>query len=155
MDITLTVKQEEVYEQVKVATSYTGAKMDGDSVEAYNRIFATDADIDTALSRFWNEAESEATQLLKPFLVSLSHTGSNNAVVYSAILSMPSSFDANLTGSMATSLSAFFADSITASWFRYCNRNDVEKYGQSASAALDDIRAKLYFRKRPTRPTYS
>ena len=157
MDIFLTIEQEVVYEQVKIASSYTGAKLEANG-SAYKHISATDADIDTALGRFWNEAESEATQLFKPFVKMIEHETSSPKdgsmkSAYVVTLTMPSNFDENLTGSMEVSLRSFFVESLTAAWFRYCNRGDVEKYEASAAAALNDVRQKLYYRKKPARPT--
>lgn len=153
MTIRLTIPQNAVYEEVKITTSYTGAKSN-DAQGAYTQIRTTTSDQETALTRFWFEATSEVTSLLKPFLISYS-LEADGGEGYTAELEMPSNFDPNLTGSIETSLRSYFVDSITASWFRYCNRNDVQSYEHSAEAALIDARAKLYHRTKPRRPSFN
>lgn len=153
MEITLLVTKINVYDEVSKTSSYTGAKMD-EVGSAYMRIFTIDEDR-VMLERFWNEACNRVVDLVKPFIASIStlvesHTidlGNN----FEAKLNMPSSFDKALTASINTSLFSFFTNYIVGKWYEITNKEEANAYLLTATAILEDVKSKIYFRKKPTR----
>jgi hypothetical protein len=153
IDVNLQVNKSYVYDEVAKTTSYTGAKMQGDE-GAYLRIFTTDDDRQM-LERFWAEACSSATELLKPFIVSVSaqpvsHTvnlGNN----YDVTLQLSTAFDTSLSDSINSSLFSFFVSYITGKWYKFTNKAEANDYIAEAESALEDIKKKIYYRKKPTR----
>lgn len=155
------IQKASVYEEVAKTTAYTGAKMKDDE-SAYNRIFATDADREM-LERFWNEACSNTTEELKRFInpaelnsnANVSHLSDEHGVDltddYKVILELSDSFDANLLNSMQASIFSYFVNSICAKWFKFTNRGDSESYSTDADKNMLDMRAKLFYRKKPKR----
>ncbi|MBR5835205.1 MAG: hypothetical protein IKY66_03480 [Bacteroidales bacterium] len=153
MDINILVTKINVYDEVSKTSSYTGAKMD-ENGSAYMRIFTIDEDR-VALERFWNEACNAVVGLLKPFIARLStlvesHTIdlSNN---FSATLNMPNSFDATLTESINNSLFSYFTNYIVGKWYEYVNKDESSAYLKNAAVMLEDVKGKIYYRKKPTR----
>ena len=146
-DIALTVNKESVYEEVAQTTSYTGAKVDDEL--AYNRIFTTDED-KSMLERFWSESKNTVCNSLKKTLLN----EVEEAGVYQLSLGVSSSFDKALTESMQRSLFSFFVMNITAKWYTFTNKEEATGYATEAATYMEDIMRKVFFKKRPTRPTY-
>lgn len=152
-DVKLIVSKSYVYDEVAKTTSYTGAKMQDDE-GAYERIFTTDDDR-MMLERFWSEACSSVTELLKPFIVSVSDHSVNLGVdlykSYEVDLQLSSAFDTTLSNSISTSLFSFFVSFIVGKWYKFTNKNEAAAYISEAESALEDIKKKIFFRKKPTR----
>ncbi|MCF0244887.1 MAG: hypothetical protein HUK06_08935 [Bacteroidaceae bacterium] len=149
MEITFTINQADVYKEVAQTTSYTGAKM-SDDVNAYERIFTTDED-QNQLERFWNESRSEIAQSFTSKLVEEEYDEPN----YTLVLDVSSSFETSLKPSMQLSLFSFFVQSIAAKWYVFTNKKEAGEYADRATALLDDMRQKAFYKKKPTRPTYN
>lgn len=148
MEITLKINKEAVYEEVAKTTSYTGAKMeDGD---AYERIFTTDEDVEM-LERFWNECKNLVCNSLKKVLVSETEADGE----YSLRLGLSTAFDESLTDSMQRSLFSFFVMNITAKWYTFANKSEATGYATEAATYIEDIMRKAFYKKKPTRPTYT
>lgn len=144
---TLTINKNDVYEEVAKTTSYAGAKMD--DVTAYGRIFTTDED-EEMLERFWNESKNTICGKLKrQFIKEEERDG-----IYSIGLNLSPQFEDSLLQSMTRSLFSFFVMDITSKWFVFTNKGEAAGYSATAAANLDDIMRKVYFKKRPERPTY-
>ncbi len=154
MDIVLEVNKANVYEEVAKTTSYRGSKLDDDG-RAYERLYATDADRQM-LERFWNEACSKATDLFRRFIRDVSQHPESHGVEltrnYRVVLSMPSNYDASLTSSMQTSLHSFFVEFVIGRWYSLSNTAESESYIATSDSMLDDVRRKLYTRRKPIRP---
>ena len=60
MEITLSISQTEVFQEVARTTSYTATKMNDDA-KAYERITTVDEDR-SELQRFWDESRAEVAQ---------------------------------------------------------------------------------------------
>ena len=157
ISVTLTVNKANVYNEVAKTTSYTGAKMQGDE-SAYQRIFTTDDDR-MMLERFWVEACNAATEQFKPFLTSVSSQPEGRGVElgsnYVVGLSLSSSFDSTLTGSIGTSLFSFFVSVIVSKWYKFTNKGEAESYAADALGMMEDIMRKIYYRKKPSRTPIS
>lgn len=149
-EITLKVEQAAVYKEVAKTTSYTGAKMLDDDT-AYDRIFTTDEDQEM-LERFWDESRAEIAQR---FVGIISQEGMSDDGVYSLTLDLSNSFDTALQPSMELSLKSYFVQSLAAKWYVFTNKGEAEKFGARATALLEDVREKAYYKKKPSRPTYN
>lgn len=153
MEIILEVNKANVYEEVSKTTSYRGSKIDDDG-KGYERLWATDADR-MMLERFWNEASSSVTDLLRRFVVQVSDHPESHGVEldrnYHVVLSMPSNYDTSLTSSMQTSLHSYFVEFIVGRWYSLSNIGEVESYMSTAGSLLKDVRRKLYTRRKPKR----
>ena len=149
MDLTLTVVKNDVMTEVAKTTAYAGQKMVDDD-DAYDRIFATDADREM-LERFWQESQIAVCEQLKRQLVS--ETGEENGD-WSVTLSLSQSFDQALTLSMKKELGSFFVTSIVAKWFAFCNKKEAGDYGTMASELLIGVHKKALYKRKPSRPAY-
>ena len=151
--VTFTVRKANVYDEVAKTSSYTGSKMVGDA-SAYDRIFTTDAD-QLMLERFWTEACNAVADLFKPFLVSISDITESHCPDltknFEAVLDLSGSYDTALNNSVESSLFSFFTNLIVSKWYEFSNKQESEKYGTTAAAMLEDVRSKIYYRKKPRR----
>ena len=143
----LTVGREDVYYEVEKTTEYTGAKMMHADEGAHDRLAVTEADREL-LSRFFDEAAGVATNECKRFVdeVTLDEAG------YEARLSMSDSYDEHLSDSIRTSLRNFFVAAVIAKWCKIVGSDAGAAYTADATAAMLDVRSKIFNRKRPQKP---
>lgn len=143
----LTVSREDVYSEVEKTTEYTGAKMMHADEGAHDRLAVTEADREL-LSRFFDEAAGVATDECKRFVddVTLDEAG------YEARLSMSDSYDEHLSDSIRTSLRNFFVAAVIAKWCKIVGSDAGAAYSADATAAMLDVRSKIFNRKRPQKP---
>ncbi|MBR1726777.1 MAG: hypothetical protein IJ724_09060 [Muribaculaceae bacterium] len=149
MEITLTIKQSEVFSEVAQTTSYTGAKMDDDA-NAYERISTVDED-QPELNRFWDESRAEVAQTFIRMLSSEGMDGDN----YNLVLNVSVSFDTALLPGMQLGLFSYFVQSITAKWYVFTNKKEAGDFADRGSAILEEVKEKAFFKKKPVRPTYN
>lgn len=148
MEITLSVDQQEVLQEVARTTSYTGAKMNDDA-NAYERISTVDED-QGELQRFWDESRAEVAQTFIRMLVSESMEGD----IYALKLNVSASFDEALLPSMQLGLFSYFVQSIAAKWYVFTNKKESGAFADVGKGILDEVREKAFYKKKPTRPTY-
>ena len=143
-ELLLTAKREDVYSEVEKTTEYTGAKMMHADEGAHDRLAVTEADREL-LSRFFDEAAGVATDECKRFVdeVTLDEAG------YEARLSMSDSYDEHLSDSIRTSLRNFFVAAVIAKWCKIVGSDAGGAYSADATAAMLDVRGKIFNRKRP------
>ena len=143
----LTVSREDVYSEVEKTTEYTGAKMMHADEGAHDRLSVTEADREL-LSRFFDEAAGVATDECKRFVdeVTLDEAG------YEVRLSMSDSYDEHLSDSIRTSLRNFFVAAVIAKWCKIVGSDAGAAYSADATAAMLDVRSKIFNRKRPQKP---
>ena len=143
----LTVSREDVYSEVEKTTEYTGAKMMHADEGAHDRLAVTEADREL-LSRFFDEAAGVATDECKRFVdeVTLDEAG------YEARLLMSDSYDEHLSDSIRTSLRNFFVAAVIAKWCKIVSSDAGAAYSADATAAMLDVRSKIFNRKRPQKP---
>ena len=148
---TFTVQKGEVYNEVAKTTSYTGIKMSG---EDYERVFTTDEDR-MFLERFFNEAANGLTDVLKPFLVTVSDTSPLHCIDlsrnYVVALELSSSYDEQLNGSIQSSMFSYFTNFIVGNWYKFANKSEAAEYLANAASMVLDIKSKIYYRKKPRR----
>ena len=150
---TFTVNKANVYTEVAKTTSYSGVKPAPDG-SLYEQVFTSDEDR-LLLERFWNEAANAATDLFKPFIVSVSSTapshGINLAANYVVEMALSKAYDSNLTNGAQSSLFSFFVNFIVSRWFKFAKKDEAEEFEAQAAAMLNDVRAKIYYKKKPVR----
>ena len=151
MEITLTISQSAVFNEVAQTTNYTGAKMDDDA-NAYERIKTVDED-QPELKRFWDESRAEVAQT---FIRMLSSEGmdAEDSDKYNLVLNVSVAFDNALQPGMQLGLFSYFVQSITAKWYVFTNKKEAGDFADRGSAILEEVKEKAFFKKKPTRPTY-
>lgn len=152
-DITLTINKKDVYDEVSKTTEYEGSKAKDDDT-AYERVSVT-SDDQLMLERFWLEACNMMTGLLKPFIKTVSSQDSvksaDTSKNYSATLEMSNSWDPTLKDSLQADVFSYFVVSILAKWSRMANKEDAETLTAEANGFVEAVKAKVWYRKRPTR----
>lgn len=149
MEILLTVNRPQVLAEVAQSTSYSGAKMTGDD-SAFGRIPTIDQD-EPELLRFWDECRAEVAKEFMRILASELMDGSD----YKLTLNLSSAFDTSLQPSMQLALFSYFVQAIAARWFVYTNKGEAADTSLRASALLQEVKQKAYYKKPPTRPSYT
>lgn len=150
-DSTLTIKRNDIYEEVAKTTAYIGKKTileDGKS--AFDQIFVTEADL-AIIERFFNESLDALINVLKRFISGGS--GAEGTITWQ--LEMPSRFDDNLLSSINSSANSFMVNSIIGKWCEITANDKVKEYADNAAALLLDIKEKVFFKKKPTRTKIS
>lgn len=148
MEISFNIEQAKVYDEVSQTTSYTGKKMDEDTT-AFDRISTVEED-QSQLKRFWDECRAEIAQMFMRMLSEEKFEGG----IYTLTLDVSAAFDTALQPSMQLSLFSYFVQSITAKWYVFTNKKEAGEYADRATALLEDVREKAFFKKNPKRPTY-
>ena len=144
-ELLLTAKREDVYSEVEKTTEYTGAKMMHADEGAHDRLAVTEADREL-LSRFVDEAAGVATDECKRVVVE----GTLDEAGYEVRLSMSDSYDEHLSDSIRTSLrNFFFVAAVIAKWCKIVGSDAGAAYSADATAAMLDVRSKIFNRKRP------
>nr|WP_302197423.1 hypothetical protein [uncultured Prevotella sp.] len=150
-DFTLTIKKNDIYEEVAKTTAYIGKKATiEDGKSAFDQIFVTEADL-AMIERFFNESLDALRNVLKRFISG----GSGVDGTINWELEMPSRFDGNLLDSINSSANSFLVNSIIGKWCEIAANDKVKEYADNASALLLDIKDKAFFKKKPTRTKIS
>ncbi len=152
-NVDITINKSFVYDEVAKTTSYAGSKLLGDE-RAYQRIFTTDDD-QMMLERFWAEACNAATGLFKPFVTSVSSNPPSHGIAlsnnYEVKLQLPDRYDTSLSDSVESSLFSYFVSYIVGKWYKFTNKAEADALLQEATNLLEDVKRKIYYRKKPTR----
>lgn len=150
-DFTLTIKKNDIYEEVAKTTAYIGKKTTvEDGKSAFDQIFVTEADL-AMIERFFNESLDALRNVLKRFISGGS--GANGTISWN--LDMPSRFDDNLLSSINSSANSFMVNSIIGKWCEITANDKVKEYADNAAALLLDIKEKAFYKKKPTRTKIS
>lgn len=150
-DFTLTIKKNDIYEEVAKTTAYIGKKTTvEDGKSAFDQIFVTEADL-AMIGRFFNESLDALRNVLKRFISG----GSGADGTISWELDMPSRFDDNLLSSINSSAKSFMVNSIIGKWCEITANDKVKEYADNAAALLLDIKEKAFYKKKPTRTKIS
>lgn len=150
-DFTLTIKKNDIYEEVEKTTAYIGKKATvEDGKSAFDQIFVTEADL-AMIERFFNESLDALRNVLKRFISG----GSGVDGTINWKLEMPSRFDGNLLDSINSSANSFLVNSIIGKWCEIVANDKAKEYADNAVALLLDIKDKAFFKKKPTRTKIS
>lgn len=150
-DFTLTIKKNDIYEEVAKTTAYIGKKTTvEDGKSAFDQIFVTEADL-AMIERFFNESLDALRNVLKRFISG--DSGADETISWN--LDMPSRFDDNLLSSINSSANSFMVNSIIGKWCEITANDKVKEYADNAAALLLDIKEKAFYKKKPTRTKIS
>lgn len=150
-DFTLTIKKNDIYEEVAKTTAYIGKKATvDDGKSAFDQIFVTEADL-AMIERFFNESLDALRNVLKRFISG----GSGVDGTINWELDMPSRFDGNILDSINSSANSFLVNSIIWKWCEIAANDKSKEYADNAAALLLDIKDKAFFKKKPTRTKIS
>lgn len=150
-DFTLTIKKNDIYEEVAKTTAYIGKMATiEDGKSAFDQIFVTEADL-AMIERFFNESLDALRNVLKRFISG----GSGVDGTINWELEMPSRFDGNLLSSINSSANSFLVNSIIGKWCEIAANDKVKEYADNAAALLLDINDKAFYKKKPTRTKIS
>lgn len=150
-DFTLTIKKNDIYEEVAKTTAYIGKKATvEDGKSAFDQIFVTEADL-SMIERFFNESLDALRNVLKRFISG----GSGVDGTINWKLEMPSRFDGNLLDSINSSANSFLVNSIIWKWCEIAANDKAKEYSDNSAALLLDIKDKAFFKKKPTRTKIS
>ena len=150
-DFTLTIKKNDIYEEVAKTTAYIGKKATvEDGKSAFDQIFVTEADL-AMIERFFNESLDALRNVLKRFI----SVGSGVDGTINWGLEMPSRFDGNLLDSINSSANSFLVNRIIGKWCEIAANDKAKEYSDNAAALLLDIKDKAFYKKKPTRTNIS
>lgn len=154
-EISFGVIKNVVFDEVAKTTAYIGAKNTlSDGKSAYDQMFVTDADRNM-IERFYRESADMVTNLLKRFVknVSVLSVGGNLDMGenYTLEVELSDRFDDNVTSSINSSMFSFFVNSMVAKWCEITANDKVKEYADTAAAALQDIKEKVFYKVAPTR----
>ena len=65
---------------------------------------------------------------------------------------LPTNYNNASADALGAGIHAYLVDLVLADWFNITNPQDAKSYTEHASVMLEDVRAALYKRSRPTRP---
>ena len=124
MDISISINEDSVYNDVYVVTGHTAKALD-----QMDKVSATE-DESNVLSPFLLEASGEAI---------------------SVDLSLPSNWKQNAKSALEKAMHNFLVNGVCAKWFAISNREDVKFYMDKQSVNASNIIKLLCERTRPTR----
>lgn len=147
-NLTIAITKNDVLKEVAKTTAYIGGKsVDNSGKSLYDQVFVTDTD-KAMLERFFLESTGTLRNLLKRF--DISETASSEGNI-SWVLSMPSSYDTKLNTSIKNSCVSFLVNSIIAKWCEITVNEKTKEYQENALALLEDIKDKVFYKKKPSR----
>lgn len=149
MQTTLTIKKQEVLDEIAKTTAYIGSKVAGGDGTEYDRISTTNEDAEM-LERYWQECKGG----LAAGLTGINVAGADEQDgAFSLTLDIPSGlWNGELHDTMERSLFSYFANGMLAKWQVVTNKQDVEAYATQSAASLLEVQRAVYKRKRPGRP---
>lgn len=145
--ISISIGKADVLDEVAKTSAYIGSKKVEQKEGAYDRIFVTTEDRQM-LDRFYSEGRNALTNLLRRFIVGASNDSSDD---YKLELSMSSRFDEAITESMKGSMTAFLVNYIIGKWCEIANRDDTKVYADTATAMLEEVKEKAFYKTKPSR----
>ena len=146
-EVKISIKKSEVFDEAAKTTAYTGKKAEAEG--AFARAFATEADYEM-LERFWNEGKVVLCGALKQHIASESATDEP----YEVILSLSNRYDTTINASLNKSAFTFFVLTLCSKWFGLYDPAERDRYAAEAVGYLEDVKRKVVYKTKPTRPTY-
>ena len=137
-----------VYDEVGKTMAYLGARGVDDGA-AYERVSTSEEDGEM-LDRYWEESKVALCGALKRVLAGEEERDG----VYRLRLEVSSAFDGELKRSIGQGLLAYFVANVVGKWCSVVRKEEAEEYVKRAAGVLDDVRRKVFFKRRPVRPTY-
>lgn len=129
-------------------TAYEGAHSG-----AYDNTFVKTED-EVMLDRYWMEASTQATEVMKDFITSLTApTASSTGTKYEAVLNLPANFDSTIGGAITNAVYQHFCNYIVGKWLEMLGIEKSNAYLTASAENLKECKNKIYYRKAPTRPS--
>ena len=155
MDINMEIKKRDVYDEVAKLTSYIGAKAtDGEKGITYDRVFATEDDRDM-LEQFWRDSKQDLINSCKRFVKTASEPANSQVIDYTEVLTMvmtmPSTFDTNLTNVLQSAMRFYCIHNISSRWVAITEKKEAKSYPDAAIKNMETTEETIYYTKRPKR----
>ena len=133
--------------EVAKTTAYEGAHS-GD----YDNKFTKQED-QVMLDRYWMEASTQATEVMKDFITTLTApSAASTGTKYEAVLTLPANFDNTIQSSITNAVYQHFCNYIVGKWLEMLGIEKAAGYLAASQSALTECRNKIYYRKAPSRP---
>jgi hypothetical protein len=143
----LKLSKSDVYAEVDKSTDFAGVKGSGaESPGTYERVSSTSAD-HQMFDKWWTEACSVFVEMTKQFMTRYSVDKDSGDIEIE--LELSSAYDDVLNESIQSSMRSFFVDYILQKWYGLTNAEAGKEMMTEASGLMNDILAKLFYRKRP------
>lgn len=155
MEVKIDLGRNDIYTEVSKLTSIVGKKrQDANSPNMYIRVSASDTDR-MVFEPFFSEAISALVSEVRLYTksvvgedVTADDISKNN---FEITFDLPLTFNSSsMTNSIRASMRSFFVNYIMAKWLEITLPNEVQPYANAAQSALENIRAKISTRNRPT-----
>ena len=147
MSVTVTITKSNVLAEAAKTTAYEGAH-----AGAFDNVFIKEQD-QAMLDRYWIEAATMATEVMKEFIQSLTTPTSGDASTnYVATLVLPANSDSTLNDAISNSVYQHFCNYMVGKWLEMLCIEKESKYLESSASNLAECKEKIYYRKAPTRP---
>lgn len=148
MSVTVSITRTQVVSEVAKTTAYEGAHSG-----AFDNVYAKSEDKEM-LDRYWIEACTMATEVMKEFITSM--TAPSPATPnsdYTVTLTMPANFDTNMQNAITNAAYQHFCNYIVGKWLAMIGIEKASAYLASSSNDLAELKNKIYYRIKPTRPS--
>lgn len=155
MDVSIDLGRNDIYTEVAKLTSIVGKKrQDANSPNTYMRVSASDTDF-MVFEPYFSEAISALVSEVRLYTkkvegedVTATDISKSN---FKITFDLPQTFNTSaMTNSIRASMRTFFVNYIMAKWLEVTLPNDAQPYANAAQSALENIRAKISTRNRPT-----
>lgn len=143
-EVTILVNQAYVYAEVRKATAYLAVKNSEKS--EYDRVAVVEDNADL-LDRYYEEAIGILNATMRQYIDSVT----NSAKTYTFNMLMSSSYDTTQNDALQTAVQSFVISYILSKWLVVVDKKEATNAEHEAAEHLTDIRAKVYYRKRPVR----
>lgn len=155
MEVTINLGRDDIYTEVSKITSIVGKKrQDANSPNMYIRVSASGTDR-MVFEPFFSEAISLLVSEVRLYTKSVQGedvtANSISTSPFEITFDLPLTFNSSsMTNSIRASMRSFFINYIMAKWLEITLPNEVQPYANAAQSALENIRAKISTRNRPT-----
>lgn len=155
MEVVINLGRDDIYTEVSKITSIVGKKrQDANSPNMYIRVSASDTDR-MVFEPFFSEAISLLVSEVRLYTKSVQGedvtANSISTSSFEITFDLPQTFNSSsMTNSIRASMRSFFVNYIIAKWLEITLPNEVQPYTNAAQRALENIRAKISTRNRPT-----
>lgn len=142
--VTLLVNQAYVYSEIRKATAYLATKNSEKS--EYDRVAVVEANSDL-LDRYFDEAIGILNATMRQYIGSV--VSANKTYTFNMMMS--SAYDETQNDALQTAVQSFAISYILSKWLVVVDKKEASNAEHEAAEHLIDIRAKVFYRKRPKR----
>lgn len=142
--INIAISKQEILSEARLASAYAGAR--GGSPDDFDRVAASEAD-ERLMERFWQESTARLVTALRPVLQQV--TRSERGIILD--LGLSDSASDSLCDEIETGCTAYLTAAVSARWFATVRREESAGADAFASAELDALSQRIFFRTSPRR----